>query len=255
VYHLAGQSFPLQSWDDPWDTFEGNVRPQLNLFEAARRSGRQPRLLVASSTEVYGHTAHGAPAAVAETAEMRPRNPYAVSKAAQDLFGLQYAVSPGLDVVRARPANHIGPRQDRRFVAPAFASQIAEIEAGLREPVLKVGDLEARRDFTDVRDIVRAYVLLLEHGERGQAYNVGAGRPIPVRALLDGLLAQTRADIRVEVDPGLLRPAETALCFGDPARLRACTGWAPRIPLDQSLRDLLDYERARLAQPAENRSA
>jgi GDP-4-dehydro-6-deoxy-D-mannose reductase len=230
------------------------LRPQLNLFQAVHRSGQRPRILIVSSSEVYGHAPDGA-RAVPETAALQPRNPYAVSKAAQDLLAAQYALNPGLDVVRARPSNHIGPRQNERFVAPAFARQVARIEAGRQPPVLKVGNLEARRDFTDARDIVRAYVLLLERAAPGEVYNVGTGRTVPVRALLDGLLAQTTARIRVEQDPALLRPAETPVHCGDPARLRECTGWAPEVSLAQTLRDLLDYERARLAEARETETA
>jgi GDP-4-dehydro-6-deoxy-D-mannose reductase len=254
LYHLAGQAFPQQSWTDPWDTFETNLRPQLNLFEAARRLGMRPRMLIVGSTEVYGQS-QAAEAAAPETAEWQPGNPYAVSKAAQDLLGLQYFLNPGLPVVRVRPSNHIGPRQNGRFVAPAFARQIALIEAGQQPPVVKVGNLSAQRDFTDVRDIVRAYWLALEHGQAGEAYNVGWGRLIPVQALLDGLLALAQVEIRVEVDPARLRPAEILVRCGDPAKLRARTGWAPQIPLEQTLRDLLDYERARLAQAVEANSA
>jgi GDP-4-dehydro-6-deoxy-D-mannose reductase len=247
IYHLAGQAFPQQSWADPWATFEANLRPQINLFEALRRLRLSARMLVVSSNEVYGQGPAGSPL-VNEWAELRPRNPYAVSKAAQDLLGLQVYLSHELHVVRARPSNHIGPRQDERYVAPAFAGQIARIEAGLQPPVMRVGNLSARRDFTDVRDIVRAYRLMLEQGQPGEAYNVGTGRTVAVQAVLDGLLALTPARIRVEVDPALLRPAEAPAQCGDTSKLRAATGWTPQIPLEQTLGDLLAYERARLAE-------
>ena len=247
VYHLAGQSFPQLSWADPWDTFETNLRPQINLFESMLRLELRPRVLVVGSTEAYGQMASDE-APVPETAELRPCNPYAVSKAAQDLIGLQYFLSHDLPVVRVRPSNHIGPRQNERFVAPSFARQIARIEAGRQPPVLRVGNLSARRDFTDVRDVARAYWLALEHGELGEAYNVGAGRAIPVQQILDGLLALTTADVHVEVDPGLLRPTDTPIRSGDPAKLRAHTGWQAEIPLEQTLRDLLDYERSRVGE-------
>jgi GDP-4-dehydro-6-deoxy-D-mannose reductase len=247
LYHLAGQAFPQQSWIDPWETFEGNLRPQINLFEALRQLGLPARVLVVSSNEVYGQGLAGS-RLVTEAAELRPRNPYAVSKAAQDLLGLQYYLSHSLHVVRARPSNHIGPRQDARYVAAAFARQIALIEAGQQEPVMRVGDLSAQRDFTDVRDIVWAYRLVLEQGQPGEAYNIGTGRALPVQALLDGLLALTPARIRIEVDPALLRPAEALAQCGDPGKLRAATGWTPQITLAQTLADLLDYERARLAE-------
>jgi GDP-4-dehydro-6-deoxy-D-mannose reductase len=161
---------------------------------------------------------------------------------------LQYFLSHGVHVIRVRPSNHIGPRQEARYVAPAFARQIARIEAGLQPPVIQVGNLSAQRDFTDVRDIVRAYWLVLEQGEPGEVYNVGTGRALSVQAILDGLLALTPAQIRVEVDPARLRPADAPAQCGDPARLQACTDWAPQIPLEQTLADLLDYERARLAE-------
>lgn len=245
LYHLAGQAFPQLSWADPWDTFETNLRPQINLLEAIRRMRLDPRVLIVGSNEEYGPVPP-AELPVRETASLRPHNPYAVSKAAQDLLGLQYHLSHGLHIVRVRPSNHLGPRQDNRFVAPAFAAQIAGIEAGLQPPVLKVGNLSARRDFTDARDIVRAYWLVLEQGQPGEVYNVGSGRALPVQAILDGLLALTTVKIRVEVDPHLLRPSDAPLERCDPAKLRACTGWEPNIPLEQTLRDLLDYERAKV---------
>ncbi len=246
LYHLAGQAFPQQSWADPWDTFETNLRPQINLLESIRRLDLAPRILIVGSNEEYGQSAAGE-TAVPETAELRPQNPYAVSKVAQDMLGLQYFLSHGLHTVRVRPSNHLGPRQSERFVAPAFARQIALIEADLQPPVMKVGNLSARRDFTDVRDIVRAYQLALEQGQPGEVYNVGSGRTVAVQALLDGLLDLTLANIRVEVDPALLRPTDAPEQRCDASKLRAETGWAPEIPLEHTLRDLLDYERSRVA--------
>lgn len=247
IYHLAGQSFPQQSWIDPWDTLESNLRPQVNLFEAILRLGLRPRVLVIGSNEEYGRVPPEE-LPVRETASLQPHSPYGVSKVAQDLLGLQYYLARGLHTVRVRPSNHLGPRQNERFVAPAFAQQIARIEAGLQPPVMRVGNLSAQRDFTDVRDIVRAYWIVLEHGDPGEVYNVGSGRAVPVQAILDGLLALTTADIRVEVDPALLRPSDSPAQVCDPGKLRARTGWEPRIALEQTLRDLLDYERARLTE-------
>ncbi|MBI3360342.1 MAG: GDP-mannose 4,6-dehydratase [Chloroflexi bacterium] len=247
IYHLAGQSSPQQSWTDPWDTLESNLRPQVYLFEAILRLGLAPRVLVVGSNEEYGRVLpEDLP--VRETTSLRPYSPYGVSKVAQDLLALQYFLSRGLHAVRVRPSNHIGPRQNERFVAPAFARQIARIEAGLQPPVMRVGNLSARRDFTDVRDIARAYWLVLERGEPGEVYNVGSGLAVPVQAILDGLLALTTADIRVEVDAALLRPVDLPEQSCDPGKLRARTGWEPQITLEQTLRDLLDYERARLTE-------
>lgn len=246
IYHLAGQAFVGDSWSDPWDTIETNMRSQVNLLEAVSAAGLRPRILVAGSADIYGRVSPDE-LPVTEDTPLRPDSPYAVSKIGQDYLSMQYGLSHNLYIVRVRPFNHIGPRQNRRFVAPAFASQIAAIEAGRQPPVLHVGNLSARRDFTDVRDMVRAYQLALEHGEAGSVYNIGAGRSRPIQELLDVLLGLARVPIRVEFDPARLRPVDLADLVCDAGRFKARTGWAPSIPFEQSLSDLLDYERA---QPA-----
>jgi GDP-4-dehydro-6-deoxy-D-mannose reductase len=162
------------------------------------------------------------------------------------MMGLQYHLSHKLAVVRVRPFNHIGPRQSERFVAAAFARQIAEIEAGLREPVLRVGNLEASRDFTDVRDTVRAYYLALDHGEPGEVYNIGSGVARGIEELLSVLLSLTHVQVDVEVDTSRLRLSDTPISYCDYSRLHACTGWEPSIPFEEGLRDTLDYWRARV---------
>ncbi len=245
IYHLAGLAFVGDSWNSPWQTLEANLRPQVNLFQAVLALRLETRCLVVGSSEAYGRVP---PAAlpVDETCPFRPDNPYGVSKAAQDLLALQYFQSHGLPVVRVRPFNHIGPRQNRRFVAPAFASQIAAIEAGRQPPVIKVGNLSAERDMTDVRDIVRGYCLALEQGVPGDVYNLGAGRTYTMQALLDCLLSFTAAAIRVEVDPARLRPTDAPALVCNRARLQAATGWQPGIPFEQSLKDLLEYERTHI---------
>ncbi len=250
IYHLAGQAFVGDSWSVPWETIETNMRAQVNLFEAVAAMGLQPRILVVGSADVYGRVpADCLP--ISEDCPLQPDSPYAVSKIGQDMLGVQYGLSHGLQVVRVRPFNHIGPRQNRRFVAPAFASQIAAIEAGRQPPVLNVGNLSARRDFTDVRDMVRAYELALEQGEAGAVYNIGSGRSRPVQELLDILLSLAAVDITVEFDPARLRPVDVADLVCDGSRFRAQTHWTPQIPFEQSLSDLLDYERALAAvQPA-----
>ena len=245
IYHLAGQAFVGDSWAHPWETIEINLRSQLNLFEAILASGLRPRVLVVGSAEEYGRTGVSNEP-VAEARPLRPDSPYSVSKAAQDLLGLQYFLSHGLPIVRVRPFNHIGPRQSHKFVAAAFASQIAAIEAGQQPPVMQVGNLEARRDFTDVRDTVRAYALLLEHGQAGEVYNVGTGATRRIRDLLDVLLGLARVSIRVATDSGRLRPNDLPELVCDPSRLRAATGWEPRIAMEETLRDLLNYERSLL---------
>jgi GDP-4-dehydro-6-deoxy-D-mannose reductase len=245
IYHLAGQAFVGESWSHPWQTIETNLRAQVNLFEAVRATGRTVQSLVISSSEVYGRVSPEV-TRVDELCPLRPDNPYAVSKAGQDLLALQYHLSYGWPVVRVRPFNHIGPRQNNRFVVPAFASQIAAIEAGRQPPVMRVGDLSARRDLTDVRDIVQAYCLALEAGQPGEVYNLGSGQLHSIQEVLDGLLRLARVAISVEVDPARLRPSITPALACDASKFRAATGWQPRVPLEQSLQDVLDYERAQI---------
>jgi len=177
---------------------------------------------------------------------LRPLNPYAVSKIAQDMLGYQYHLSHGLYVVRVRPFNHIGPRQGLGFVVPDFASQIARIEAGLQEPVVRVGYLSARRDFADVRDMVRAYVLALERGTPGTVYNIGSSKGYAIHEVLDMLLSLSDCQVRVEVDAERLRPSDVREAVCDCRHFCADTGWAPTISLEQSLRDVLDYWRERV---------
>ena len=248
IYHLAGQAFVGDSWANPWETIETNLRAQVNLLEAVVASGRPVRVLVVGSADEYGRASHESDP-IDEERPLRPDSPYSVSKAAQDLLGLQYFLSYALPIVRVRPFNHIGPRQNRKFVAAAFASQIAAIEVGRQEPVLQVGNLTTRRDFTDVRDTVRAYALLLERGQAGEVYNVGSGESHRIQDLLDVLLSLARVPIRVETDPSRLRPNDVPDLVCNAGRLRDATGWQPRYRLEDTLRDLLDYERS-LAVPA-----
>jgi len=245
VYHLAGQAFAGESWSNPWQTLETNLRGQVNLLEAVLAGPGTPRILVVASSEVYGRAPRpGEP--VSETFPLCPENPYAVSKAAQDLLAQQYYLSHNLAIVRVRPFNHIGPRQNRRFVAPAFASQIAAIEAGRQPPVVRVGNLTARRDITDVRDMVQAYRLALEIGQPGEVYNLGSGCSHSMQDLLTVLLGFAKVSITVEVDPQRLRPVDAPDVICDASKFRAATGWAPRIPFEQSLQDLLEYERSQV---------
>ncbi|MBI2976846.1 MAG: GDP-mannose 4,6-dehydratase [Chloroflexi bacterium] len=243
IYHLAGQAFVPQSWSDPWDTLENNIRAQLNILHGCVQLGlMQTRVLAVGSNEEYGRL-DAAELPARETSPLRPDSPYGVSKIAQDYLGQSYFISHGLPVVRVRPFNHIGPRQSARFVAADFAGQIVEIERGRRAPVVRVGNLQAERDFSDVRDIVRGYVAALEQGQAGEVYNVASGVPRPISVLLDGLLALAQRAITVEVDPAKLRPSDTSRQQGDSSKLRAATGWEPRIPFEQTLKDILDYER------------
>lgn len=248
VYHLAAQASVPASFSDPWGTFEVNVRGQLNLLDALREICPQVRVMIASSAEVYG-LIKPQDVPVREDTPFRPGNPYAVSKVSQDVLAYQYHHTHGMHITRARAFNHIGPGQSEAYVAAAFAAQIARIEAGLQEPVIRVGDLSAQRDFADVRDVVRAYHLILNHGESGAAYNVASGRTVTIQYLLDRLLEIAGADqIEVQVDPERLRPSRVPLLRGDFEALQRVTGWQPEIPFKQSLADILEDFRQRIRQ-------
>jgi len=242
VFHLAAQAFVPASWEDPWSTLENNIRGQLNVLLAAVAIGTLPRVLVVGSVDEYGLIAPEE-LPIGEDNPLRPNSPYAVSKVAQDMLGYQYYASHGLPVVRVRPCNHIGPGQSPAFVASAFAKQIAEAEAGLREAVVRVGNLEARRDFSDVRDIVRGYYLAASEGEPGEVYVLGAERSYAIRDLLDGLIALSEVPVTVELDPDRLRLSDVPEIVADCTRFRSRTGWRVEIPFEQSLRDILDYWR------------
>ncbi len=245
VYHLAAQSYVPASWREPDSTLTTNVRGQLNLFEAVLQAGRPCRIQIAGSSEEYG-LVHPGELPITEDNPLRPLSPYAVSKVTQDLLAWQYHRSHGLDVVRTRGFNHTGPRRGEVFVSSDFARQIALIEAGRRAPVIHVGNLEASRDFTDVRDMVRAYRLALELGESGAVYNVCSGVAVTIRELLDRLLAMSRVSVRVEQDPARMRPSDVLVLAGSAARFRDRTGWEPVIPFERTLADLLDYWRTRI---------
>lgn len=245
--HLAAWSDVGGSWKQPWTTYELNIQCQLNLLEAVRRWQPSCRTLVVSSNEIYG-LVDPADLPIDEETPFRPNSPYGVSKIAQDMMALQYFNSHQMHIVRARSFNHLGPGQADDFAASAFARQIAEIELGLRDPVVRVGNLSAERDFTDVRDVVRAYWMLAQHGVAGQCYNVGSGAPRSIRWLLDTLLELTPAQIAVEIDPARLRPSDVPCSYCSNQRLALATGWQPAIDLRTSLKDLLESWRAQLHQ-------
>jgi GDP-4-dehydro-6-deoxy-D-mannose reductase len=244
VYHLAGQANVGRSFQMAWETLENNARAQLNVIEAVLTVVPVPRLLLVSSGEIYGAAApEHLP--TTEDAPLRPASPYSVSKITQDMLGLQYFLSRQLPIVRARPFNHIGPGQSEGFVAPDFALQIARIESGMQKAEMYVGDLSAERDFTDVRDVVRAYCLLMERGEPGEVYNIASGQTHSVQELLDTLLAYSGAAIEVCLDPKRSRPASVPVLWGDASRLRAATGWQPTIDFRTTLLDVLNDCRQR----------
>jgi GDP-4-dehydro-6-deoxy-D-mannose reductase len=246
IFHLAAQSFVPTSWSAPASTISTNVLGQLNLFEALRALDRlDTRFHVCGSSEEYGYVAREE-TPITEDNPLRPLSPYGVSKVGQDLLGYQYFRSYGLHTIRTRAFNHGGPRRGEVLLPSDFAKQIAEIEKGLREPVVKVGNLEALRDFTDVRDIVRAYWLALEKGEPGEVYNIGTGNAPSIREILERMLSMTEASVEVRQVPEKMRPSDVEILISDSSRFRAATGWEPQISLDQMLSDTLEYWRERV---------
>lgn len=245
IFHLAAQSFVPTSWKCPAETFTINAVGQINLFEAIKSLGISPKIHIAGSSEEYG-LVNSDEVPMKETNHLRPLSPYAVSKVAQDLLGWQYYKSYGLKIVRTRGFNHTGPRRGDVFICSNFAKQIVEIEKKKREPVIYVGNLEARRDFTDVRDMVRAYWMALDKGEPGEVYNIGTGKTYSIKEVLDLLLALSGCEVKIEIDPGRLRPSDVPVLLSDSSKFKGLTGWQPRIPFDRSLQDLLEYWRERI---------
>ena len=242
IYHLAGYAHVGRSFQEPRAAWADNLTATLNLYDGVARLPRRPRVLYVGSGLVYGEPA-GPNHLLDESAPLRPVSPYAASKAAADLASFQYTQSAGLAIIRARPFNHIGPRQSPEFAAASFARQLARIEQGKQEPRLRTGDLRPRRDLTDVRDVVEAYLLLMEKGRPGEAYNVGSGQAHSMQAILDRLQALAGLQVPVEADAGRMRAAETAVLRADASKLRRETGWAQKYTLDQTLADTLEYWR------------
>lgn len=245
IFHLAAQSFVPTSWKCPAETFSINAIGEINLFEAVLSLGLNPRIQIAGSSEEYGLVSPNE-VPMKEDNILRPLSPYAVSKVAQDLLAYQYFKSYGLDTVRTRGFNHTGPRRGDVFICSNFAKQIAMIEKKKQEPVIYVGNLDAKRDFTDVRDIVRAYWLSLEKGKKGDVYNIGTGKAYRIKEILDKLLSLSGDKIEIKIDPDRLRPSDVPVLLSDSTKFRKITGWEPRIPFNQSLQDLLNFWRERV---------
>ena len=240
IYHIAGIAEVGDTWGDPRPAYEVNILGQLNLLEAVVASCPNSRVLVVGSAAEYG-IVREADCPITENHPLEPADPYAVSKAAQDVMARQYFLARGTDIVRTRSFNHIGPGQSAGFLLGRVVRKVAEVNDGSGEPLLELGDLSARRDFTDVRDVVRAYQLLMGQGESGEAYNVCSGRAVPVAEVVETALALSEVEIELRIDSDRERPTDAPLVLGDNTKLRGATGWGPRIPLEQSVKDAVEY--------------
>lgn len=246
VYHLAGVPHVGDSWNHTRETFAGNVLGTHHLFDGLRRSGMAPRVLVTSTAFVYQPINR----AIREVDEVCPNSPYGTSKLAQEMVAMRAWQDDGIPGLVARAFNHIGTRQSPSFVAPGIAKQIAEIEAGQLEPVLRMGNLESRRDLMDVRDTVKAYQAMMSSATPGIPYNVSSGTSVVIKDLVDLFISRAKVPIRIEQDPAKFRPVDTAFLQGDHSRLTADTGWSPAIPFEQTVEDLLTYWRGQTKKQA-----
>lgn len=245
IFHLAAQSFVPASWTSPANTMEINVNGTIHLFEAVRKLDINPIIQIACSSEEYGLVKKNE-LPVNEESPFRPLSPYAVSKVAMDLLGYQYFKSYGMKIIRTRTFNHTGPRRAETFVCSNFAKQIAEIEKGIKKPVIKVGNLEAQRDFTDVRDVVKAYLLAVQKGRPGQDYVICSGKAWKIQKVLEMLVKISGVKVRVQKDPEKMRPSDVPILLGNYAKFQKATGWKPTIPFGQTLKDILNYWRERV---------
>ena len=245
IFHLAAQSSVALSWKNPALTVDININGALNLLNAIRNLKDQPRVLIVGSGEEYGYIQENM-VPIKECSSLNPGNVYAVTKATQNMMATIYSQAYGLSLVMTRSFNHIGPRQIPQFVVADFCNQVVKIEKGLQDPVIKVGNLSAKRDFTDVRDVARAYTLLIQYGKPGETYNVGSGNAIEIREVLNHILTKTKKTIKVEVDESKIRPVDVPIIEADTRKIYRDTGWKPEIELDKTLEDMLDYWRLNL---------
>lgn len=245
IFHLAAQSSVGLAWKNPILTVDVNIKGSINVMDAVRELFYKPRVLLIGSGEEYGHIQPGE-SPITETNLLRPGNIYAATKACQNMIGNIYSKAYDMELMMVRAFNHIGPGQAPMFVVSDFCKQVVEIEKGLREPVMMVGNLAARRDFTDVRDVVKAYVALVQKGEPGETYNVGSGNAREIRQILDLIISMSDKDVRVEIDPNKIRPVDVPIIEADITKLNRLTGWKPQIPLEQTVKETLDYWRAEL---------
>lgn len=246
IFHLAAQSYVKASWTEPMQTLDNNIRGQVNIFEAVRKiDDYDPLIMIAGSSEEYGNADENQ-MPIKEDVPLLPVSPYGVSKVAQDLLGYQYFQSYGLKIVRTRAFNHTGPRRGEVFVCSSFAKQIAKIEKHPGNNIIKVGNLDAERDFTDVRDMVNAYWLALEKGEPGDVYNICYGKCYTIKSILTKLKSLSNTSINIVQDPERMRPSDLTVLLGDSTKFREKTGWEPKIKISETLQDILDYWRDEL---------
>ena len=245
IFHLAAQSSVGVAWKKPGLTIDGNIKGCVNVLDAVRELFYKPRILLVGSGEEYGHVKEGE-VPISEDNHIRPGNIYAATKACQNMIGSIYASAYDMELVQVRAFNHIGPRQASLFVVSDFCKQVAEIEKGLREPVMRVGNLNAKRDFTDVRDVVRAYYLLATKGKRGETYNVGSGHAVPIREILDEIISKSSCNISVEIDQNKIRPVDVPIIEADITKIQEQTGWRPELSISQTIEDTLSYWRERV---------
>ena len=242
IFHLAAQSSVSRSWKDPGLTVNVNVKGTLNLLDAVRQLEYKPKVLMAGSGEEYGYIDPDE-IPIKEEQFLRPGNIYAATKAGQNMMASVYAQAYNMQLVMTRSFNHMGPGQSPVFVVSDFCRQAVRIEKGLQDPVIRVGNLSSKRDFTDVRDVVNAYTALIQFGVPGETYNVGTGKAIEIRSLLDKIIELSSAKINVEVDKAKLRPVDVPVIEPDMTKMYKATGWTPAIPLEQTIKDMLDHYR------------
>jgi GDP-4-dehydro-6-deoxy-D-mannose reductase len=245
IYHLAAQSFVPTSWSAPQETITSNIVGQLNVLEAVRDIKLPAKILVVGSSEEYG-LVYENEIPITEENPLRPLSPYGVSKVGQDLLGFQYFHSYGMHIIRTRAFNHTGPRRGEVFVTSNFCKQTVMIQNGIQEPVINVGNLDARRDFSDVRDVVRAYWLALEKGRAGEVYNICSGRSWMIRELLEKILEIADLKVEIKADPSRMRPSDVKILQGSHDKITRETGWMPEIPMEKTIRDLMDFWRERV---------
>lgn len=242
IFHLAAQSSVALSWKNPTLTVDVNIKGSINLLDAIRESHITPRVLLIGSGEEYGHI-RPEETPIQEDNSLRPGNIYAATKACQNMIGHIYANAYNMDIMMVRAFNHTGPNQAPMFVVADFCKQVADAEAGLNDAVIRVGNLSAKRDFTDVRDVVRAYGLLMEKGKKGETYNVGSGHAVSIDSILQMIVSMAKCEIKIEVDPAKLRPVDVPIIEANTSKLCECTGWENKIPLRQTIWETLEHYR------------